>query len=298
MIRRNFMDLSIAERETLAAALNHVNEAGLIDSHAKTHENYFVTGIHWRPQFLPWHRYFLRKLELALQEFDGSVMLPYWDWTNNDSRNIDTGVWESFFGGRDNVGGKFDSGWKYKRKNDKEEPLVDLPNLSHVVAELHAETFADYRKIEGFNEGRLGSHVHAHNWVPETMAAGDSPRDPLFYLHHCNIDRLWAIWQINNGDKPQYDATTAIGSDNSAREEAPYVELDDKMPEVKVPWQNQPGFSGATPNQMLDHRELGYCEPKGGYGYDRDAALESAWQQTHGTPLITEIEPTSAAPSV
>jgi tyrosinase len=21
-----------------------------------------------------------------------------------------------------------------------------------------------------------------------------SPRDPIFWLHHCNIDRLWAEW--------------------------------------------------------------------------------------------------------
>ena len=24
-----------------------------------------------------------------------------------------------------------------------------------------------------------------------------SPFDPIFYLHHCNIDRLWAMWQLD-----------------------------------------------------------------------------------------------------
>lgn len=294
MIRRNFLDLSNAERETLAAAFNHINAAGLVDTHAVTHENYFSTGIHWRPQFLPWHRYFLRKLELALQEFDGSVMLPYWDWTRSDSRNIDSGAWESIFGGRDNVGGKFDSGWSYFRNGG--DSGWDLPDLAHVVTELSSGAFADYRKVEGANGGRIGSHVHAHVWVGGNMAMGDSPRDPLFYLHHCNIDRLWAIWQINNADKPQYDATTVIESDGRAPL-APYVGLDEKMPEVTKPWRNQPGFSGATPKQMLDHRELGFFEPKGGYGYDRDSTLEAAWQQAHGTTLITEIQPAATVAS-
>ena len=292
MIRRNFLDLSTAERETLAAAFNHVNAAGLIDTHAVTHVNYFSTGIHWRPQFFPWHRYFLRKLELALQEFDGSVMLPYWDWTRNDSRDIDTGAWESIFGGRDKVGGKFDSGWSYSRNGD--DSGWNLPSLALITCELSSGTFANYRKVEGANDRRMGSHVHAHVWVGGNMAAADSPRGPLFYLHHCNIDRLWAIWQINNADKPQYDATTVINSDARV-ESAPYVGPDEKMPEVTTPPQNQPGFSGATPTQMLDHRELGFFEPKGGYGYDRDPALEAAWQQTHRTTLTTEIPP---APTV
>ena len=88
-----------------------------------------------------------------------------------------------------------------------------------------------------------------------------------------------------------------IDSDGRAPS-APYVGLDEKMPEATKPWQNQPGFSGATPNEMLDHRELGFFEPKGGYGYDRDPSLEVAWQQTHGTTLITEIPPTVVVASV
>ena len=33
-----------------------------------------------------------------------------------------------------------------------------------------------------------------------------SPFDPIFYLHHCNIDRLWAMWQAD-GHATEYPAS-------------------------------------------------------------------------------------------
>ena len=34
-----------------------------------------------------------------------------------------------------------------------------------------------------------------------TMALPTSPNDPVFFLHHANIDRLWAIWQARHPGK-------------------------------------------------------------------------------------------------
>jgi tyrosinase len=41
-------------------------------------------------------------------------------------------------------------------------------------------------------------HSNAHNIVGATnghMLSGMSPLDPIFWLHHCNVDRVWAQWQ-------------------------------------------------------------------------------------------------------
>jgi tyrosinase len=39
---------------------------------------------HMSPMFLPWHREFLRLLELDLQEVSGdpTLAIPYWDWSD------------------------------------------------------------------------------------------------------------------------------------------------------------------------------------------------------------------------
>jgi tyrosinase len=31
-----------------------------------------------------------------------------------------------------------------------------------------------------------------------------APNDPVFYLNHCNVDRLWAEWQRDNKKAVQY----------------------------------------------------------------------------------------------
>jgi tyrosinase len=39
------------------------------------------------------------------------------------------------------------------------------------------------------------------------MGNGMSPLDPIFWLHHCNIDRLWAQWQAAGNTTPPLSST-------------------------------------------------------------------------------------------
>ena len=257
--RRSFTDLSDNERRQLGEALNELYDNGasnnLIDSNAELHDANFLNGIHWGPAFLPWHRDFLRKLELKIQSIHADLTLPYWDWTRQDSRDLDQGPWKSIFGGRNNNGGMFNH-WNYSRNSSPGRWV--LPKLPDVIGELKATTFQDFRRLE------TGSHVPGHTWTGGTMATGESPRDPLFYLHHCNLDRLWAIWQLNNQGADQY-TLDPINSDN--------------VPEAAVPLNDQM-IGGATPASMLDHEALGYL-------YARDTALEEAWADDGNGRLIT-----------
>ena len=77
-----------------------------------------------------------------------------------------------------------------------------MPTQADVDVATTRRSFTTFqRKLE------LGAHVDVHVAVGGTMNSGSSPADPLFWLHHANIDRLWAQWQ---SDYPQ--AKTPHGS--------------------------------------------------------------------------------------
>lgn len=56
--------------------------------------------------------------------------------------------------------------------------------------------------LEGFRPGteKRGLHNAVHIWVGGDMQTASSPNDPVFFLHHANIDRLWHQWQQKYGD--------------------------------------------------------------------------------------------------
>ena len=51
--------------------------------------------------------------------------------------------------------------------------------------------------LEGWRGG--GMHNRVHGFVSGDMSLGHSPNDPVFFLHHCNVDRMWAYWQTREG---------------------------------------------------------------------------------------------------
>lgn len=42
-------------------------------------------------------------------------------------------------------------------------------------------------------------HNRVHVWVGGDMSPSTSPNDPVFYLNHCNVDRLWEAWLSHYG---------------------------------------------------------------------------------------------------
>ncbi len=53
-------------------------------------------------------------------------------------------------------------------------------------------------RLEGWFGGNI-LHNRCHRWIGGDMVAGTSPNDPVFWLHHCNVDRIWADWQDRYG---------------------------------------------------------------------------------------------------
>ena len=80
--------------------------------------------------------------------------------------------------------------------------------------------------------------------------------DPIFYLHHANIDRLWEVWRRNSATHPDPSDDTAWPDGPTGAGGPPFV-----MPlPAKAPGQGPQQWS-YTPAQMSD---LGSLQ----YGYD------------------------------
>jgi hypothetical protein len=221
--RKDHRQLTNAERDRFVAALRDAKDRGVVDQFASDHETFFHAA-HHSSVVWPWHREFLRRFELELRVYDARVTIPYWDWRTDASTT--SVLWDpSFMGG-------FDSEWGLGRALGS----ATLPDAQLVDNTLGITPYGSFwSPLEG------PIHSPPHNWVSGVMATAASPGDPIFYLHHCMCDLLWAQWQLlHPGDDPYQSSGAGHG-------------LNDPM----APWTT-------TPADVVDYRAINsYRYPPG-----------------------------------
>ena len=124
--------------------------------------------------FLVWHRQFLIRFEQRLQQVHASVFIPYWDWIANSAppaQISDPALLDS---------------WSVDRDPD----LSLMPSDDDVKAVEARNRFAPFQLALEF-----GPHGAVHIAIGGDMNSPASPTDPLFFMHHANVDRLWYQWQ-------------------------------------------------------------------------------------------------------
>jgi tyrosinase len=84
-------------------------------------------------------------------------------------------------------------------------------------------------------------HNRVHVWLGGSMLPMTSPNDPIFFLHHCNVDRLWSLWPNASSYLP-------------ASAGPPGHNLKDPM----WPWDGVSTSLTVTPASVLDTKALGY----------------------------------------
>jgi tyrosinase len=276
-IRKNQASLTPSERAAFVAAVKALKASGAYDTFVDQHRAAFMAGpndpAHNGPGFLPWHREYLRRFERALQSIDPSVSLPYWDWTVDNSPA--SSLWDASFMGGDGSGpgqrvttGPFafaTEQWTLTVLDPGETRSFlrrDLGGMGSLPTRPQVDSALDVVPYDrapwhfqsgvgvgnGFRAGLEGGiHNPGHMWVGGSMMDMSSPNDPVFWLHHCNIDRLWAEWQRPSTPNEAYlppSGTPGVVSGHA---------LDDPMP----PWAQEP--SPPTPRSVLDHQALGYA---------------------------------------
>lgn len=65
---------------------------------------------------------------------------------------------------------------------------------------------------EGWQPNGPALHNRVHVWIGRDMGLSSSPNDPLFYLNHANVDRMWAAWQRRNPASQYRPAASAPAS--------------------------------------------------------------------------------------
>ncbi|HEU5170951.1 MAG TPA: tyrosinase family protein [Gemmatimonadales bacterium] len=240
--RKNYRDLTLVERDRLVQALHHVKALGIVDQYAAEHETHFDHGIHSSSHFLPWHRDFIRRFEDALRTYHPAVTLPYWNSVADTSPSDP--LWDNAFLGQ------FDSAWGLNRALGS----ATLPTENQMNTALGHGTYDAF-----WPDLEVNVHNAPHRWVEGEMGQRDSPHDPVFYLHHCWIDLLWAQWQLRNPGAP------FVASD-------PTTELNDPLMGVTT-----------TAADVMDHRTINIYHYPAGF-------LPDAPRVTLDTPVVNFIE--------
>lgn len=65
------------------------------------------------------------------------------------------------------------------------------------------QALPDY--LEYHDRLEQGPHTAIHSAIGGDMTVGTSPNEPLFFLHHCEVDRLWSLWQLEDPEKRTYE---------------------------------------------------------------------------------------------
>jgi tyrosinase len=235
-IRKNANALTAGERNRFVAAFAQLNNQGLgrFADFRNMHTSVSSPQAHGAPGFLPWHRAYLLDLERELQAIDPSVALPYWRF-DQAAPNLFT---LDFVGVSDSLGTVHFSAtnpfqfWKTDGvQGINRRPLNSWnPNAQPGPGvRTETQTLALGTQYPGFRTMEGNPHGTAHTvWGGSISSIPTAAKDPLFFLLHCNVDRLWARWQRQNG---RFNPAQAASFDNSGGNP-----IGHNLPDTMWPW--------------------------------------------------------------
>ncbi|KAJ9070434.1 hypothetical protein DSO57_1008174 [Entomophthora muscae] len=220
--RREIRDLEPSERHAFFEAINTLAKTGGIPSnydrivriHVET-----TAKIHKSLLFLPWHRHYVHHLQAEIRKLNPSVVIPYWDTAFDSQQPEKSEIFTpEFLGGT----GTPETGYcvpngpfanlEIRVEDDKPDNTVPGCLLrafdggekltpfatSEVIQKISATK--DFAKFSSQIE--RGPHAPIHNGIGSEyghMSTMSSPNDPIFWLHHANVDYWYFRWQQSVG---------------------------------------------------------------------------------------------------
>jgi tyrosinase len=168
--------------------------------------------------FWPWHRMYLYWFEQIVREMSGDPdwALPYWDYSNPAQRTLPAPFIDpssSLFALRD-IG-----------VNAGVAPILSPAAEASLFGICPGLTLSNFTSASETLERT--PHDQVHGWVGGFFSGVDglmrrietSALDPVFWLHHANLDRLWESWiRHGNANPPdpawtENDTNSGVGVD-------------------------------------------------------------------------------------
>lgn len=244
-IRKNANALTPGERDRFLSAFGKLNDRGLgrFTDFREMHTALSDPQSHRAPGFLPWHRAYLLDLERELQAIDQSVSLPYWRF-DQPAPNLFT---RDFIGFSDSSNGtvQFSNNnpllfWRTDGvQGINRRPLNNwVPAAQRAPFVINeAQTLALGTRYLAFRTMEGNPHGQTHGSFGGSISSiSTAARDPLFFLLHCNVDRLWAKWQRLNG---RFNPAQAASYDSTT----PPSRIGHNLPDTMWPWNGITGGS-------------------------------------------------------
>lgn len=261
-----------------------------------------INFAHGNIGFLPWHRQYLRAFELALQEEVAGVTLPYWDWSDdvgaanelftadflsNTTWGRPTPVTDGVL--REHIPANQRPGWwpagangfrvnqlleegfgnnlmRGSMESSWPPSSTDMSNLETLNIPVRGSNplWAFWLVLEqGHRNVLAATHNAGHRFIGGHMGGANSPNDPVFWMHHANVDRVWANWQ--DYQLSQNASSTYVDYWPSETEDSPFsgspAPQGHKLNDPMWPWVgNEAGYQSASVSQAIRNRLYDYSQ--------------------------------------
>ncbi len=282
--------------------------------------------------FLPWHRIYLHYFEEIVRQTVSTLggpddwALPYWNYSDPRSPNVRT-LPPAF---REPQTPSGESNPLFVSERCQSDPDinggegVDLEDvdIGAAMGEMYFSEPTTDPNFAGFggpvtgwshSGGSVGSlenipHGEIHmevggfqprGWMSSFTTAG---RDPIFWLHHANIDRLWKVWlnqgsRANPADPRWLDMSFTLGSGTSATTLTVRDVLDTTQPPLNYHYTDE---SPSVLEPAIAAAESAVGSPSEEERMPEDLVPEMVGASEEGVPLAatsTEVEVAVEAPS-
>jgi len=250
-IRRNIASVDPSERALFRDALIALNQRrfpgnrtdsvpGGVSWWFKQDEIHQATHVHGGPEFLPWHREIVNRLEEMLRSINPQLSLHYWDWTqhpravpNANLGDGTTGTLDLFtsdfmgYGGSTfaSIGEPWLSAGYYVPGVDPHRDAsggnaADPPrNVKRSVSGSPASTTEDLAILNATDYPTMRNRLESvHNDMHGFVNMGNqhiSFRDPFVFLLHSNVDRIFARWQTDPAHPERLDSALVYGPESN-----------------------------------------------------------------------------------